>query len=234
MTRPDAPPPSADDLPPPMSPAALGALLGATVGGVVLAVVVLPSWAPALARSLDGEEPAAYWYLSRASGLVAYALLWASTMLGLAITNRWARLWPGGPTAFDLHQHTGLLGLAFALFHALVLLGDRHLGAGVAELLVPFAAPGERSAWIALGQLALTGGGVVGLSFYVRKRMGPKIWRALHFGGFTVFVLAAVHGLLSGSDTQVAWVRAGYVATSGAVLLATAWRLVALSRAPSS
>jgi len=219
-----------EELPEPTSPAALGALLVATLAGVAVAVLVLPHWAPALARSLEGGEPTAYWYLSRASGLVAYALVWLSMMAGLSMTNRWARIWPGGPLVFDLHQHTAVVGLAFALFHAMVLLGDRYLDASAGQLVVPFAVPNERAAWIGLGQIALWALVPVALSFYVRKRIGQRTWRLIHFASFSVFTLALAHGVLAGTDTQVAWVRAAYVATGGAVLLAAGRRLATAKR----
>jgi hypothetical protein len=60
-------------------------------------------------------------------------------VLGLSITNRLARLWPGGPAAADLHEHASLLGLAFGLLHALVLLGDAYIGYTLPQLLIPFA-----------------------------------------------------------------------------------------------
>jgi hypothetical protein len=81
-----------------------------------------------LSGSLVWDAPKGYWYLSRASAWMAFALLWLSMALGLLITNRLARVWPGGPNAFDLHQHVSLLALAFSLFHALILLGDRYVG----------------------------------------------------------------------------------------------------------
>lgn len=219
-----------DELPEPTSPAALGALLVATLAGVAVAVLVLPSWAPALAGSLEGAEPAAYWYLSRASGLVAYALIWLSMIAGLSMTNRWARIWPGGPLVFDLHQHTALVGLAFVLFHALVLLGDRWLDASLWQLLVPFFVPAENAAWIGLGQIALWALLPVALSFYVKRRIGHRAWRLVHFASFSVFTLALVHGVLAGTDTEIAWLRAAYVATGGAVLLAAGRRLATATR----
>jgi predicted ferric reductase len=105
---------------------ALGLLLAALVGALG-AVLLLPAWLPGLSQSLLGAEPKAYWYLARASAGVAFGLLWLSMVFGLLITNRMARLWPGGPAAFDLHQHASLLGLAFGLFHALILLGDGYM-----------------------------------------------------------------------------------------------------------
>ncbi|NCC36175.1 MAG: hypothetical protein EOM24_29810, partial [Chloroflexia bacterium] len=94
------------DLPPAMAPQALIGLLLSAILGAFAAVVLLPSWLPGLSASLLGAEPKAYWYLARSSAMVAYALLWLSMVFGLLMTNRLARLWPGGPVAFDLHQYT--------------------------------------------------------------------------------------------------------------------------------
>src|SRR5690349_11455487 len=59
------------------------------------------------------------WSITRASALVAYGLLWLSMLAGLSMTSRLSRLWPGGPTTFALHRFSSLLGLGFALLHAL-------------------------------------------------------------------------------------------------------------------
>ena len=116
-----------EEIHPAMSLPAFLLILLAAVGGALAAILVLPAWLPGVEVSIMGSAPQAFWFLSRSSALVAYLLLWLSMCLGLMITNKLARLWPGGPVAFDLHQHTSLLGVAFALFHGLILLGDRYL-----------------------------------------------------------------------------------------------------------
>lgn len=128
--------------------------LGAALVGAVLTIAVLPAWLPGLRASLAGDEPKGSWYLSRASGLVAYGLAWLSMIFGLLITNKLARLWPRGPTAFAVHQHTSLLSLAFTAFHVLILLGDRYIDYTLADLLVPFLSARYRPLPIALGQIA--------------------------------------------------------------------------------
>jgi predicted ferric reductase len=155
---------------------------------------------------------------------VAFVLVWLATVLGLLITNRWARLWPGGPAAFDLHQHTSLLGIGFGLFHALILLGDRYSNYSLAALLVPLAARGYRPLWVGLGQVGLYLLLVVGLSFYVRRAIGRAAWRAIHFASFAAFALALAHGLLSGTDATNPWVQRLYWAAAGSVLFLTSYR----------
>jgi predicted ferric reductase len=175
-------------------------LLGAVLGAV-LALLIAPSWLPELGGSLSGPEPKGYWYLARSSGLIAYALLSLAVAFGLSITNRLARLWPGGPTAVDMHQFTALLALAFALFHTLILLGDKYTDYHLLQLFVPFAARQYRPFWVGLGQLGFYLALPVTFSFYIRKRIGYRSWRLIHYGSFAVYLLITLHGLAAGTDT---------------------------------
>lgn len=228
-----AAPQTFEDMPPAMAPQALTALLLGAAAGALGAAVALPAWLPGLGASLLGREPTAYWYLARSSGLVAYALLWLAMGFGLLMTNRLARAWPGGPTAFDLHQHTSLLGLAFGLFHALILLGDRYVRATVFQVLVPFAYTGFAPLWVGLGQVALYGLALVGLSFYVKERLGRRMWRTIHTLSFAVFALALAHGIASGSDSGDALARGLYWASGVSILFLSVYRALAARRAPA-
>ena len=84
-------------------------LVAMTVG-LLVALLILPIWLPNMAFSLGGDAPKAYWYLSRATAFVSLSLLWLSMALGLGITNKMARLWPGAPAAFALHEYVSLAG----------------------------------------------------------------------------------------------------------------------------
>jgi predicted ferric reductase len=211
-------------LPPAMAFRTLVLMLVMGVAGVLAALLVLPVWLPRVSASLLGFDPKAYWYLSRTSALVAYVLLWLSMALGLSLSTRLARLWPGGPAAFDLHRHASLLGLAFALFHALVLLGDKYLNYSVAQVLLPFASKEYRPLWVGLGQIGLYLMAVVGMSFFVRGVTGHRFWRMIHYLSFVVFLLALAHGLSSGTDSTTAWARGTYLASGGSVLFLTIYR----------
>ena len=215
-----------DALPPAMAFRTLALMLLTVVAGAMAALVVLPAWLPHVSASLLGFAPKGYWYLSRMSALVAYSLLWLSMALGLSMTNRLVRAWPGGPTAFDLHQHASLLGLAFALFHALVLMGDHYINYSLAQVLMPFASTAYRPLWVGLGQIGLYLMVLVGLSFYVRGVTGRRFWRLLHYLSFVVFLLGLAHGVLSGTDTTTAWVRGMYWASGGSLLFLMIYRLL--------
>jgi predicted ferric reductase len=199
-------------------------VLLATLLGTAAGIFLLPSLAAPMALSIGGPDGSAFWFLSRSSAFAGYLLLWGSMMLGLAITNRMARVWPGGPAAFELHQHMSLLALGAILFHALILLGDPYIDYSLAEVLTPFRAMGYREAWVGLGQLGVYMLGVVVASFYVRKRLGNAAWRAIHFLSFTTFILALFHGLQSGTDSPAVWAQIIYWATGASVLLMTIYR----------
>ncbi len=192
--------------------------------GAFVAVTVLPTWAPGLSLSLFGDAPKAYWYLSRTSAFVAFGLLWASTALGAIITNRMARIWPGGPTAFDLHQFTSLLGLAVAFFHALILTGDRYIDYSLVQVLMPFASVNYKPVWVGLGQLGFYALILVSASFYMRKSLGARLWRLIHVLSFVGFVGALAHGVWSGTDSGAAWAQGVYWFAGGSVLFLTVYR----------
>jgi predicted ferric reductase len=209
-----------------LSPWVVAGFLGAMVLGAILALKVVPIFVPGLSTSLAGSEPKAYWYLARASAFVAYSMVAASMVLGLLITNKLARVWPGGPAAVDLHEHFSLLGLGFAMFHALVLLGDRYIGYTLAQVLLPFSGSSYRPFWVGIGQVGLYLLAVVTLSFYVRKPLGRVAWRAIHYASFIVFLLALAHGAFAGSDSSATWTSTYYQITGAAVLFLTIYRLL--------
>jgi predicted ferric reductase len=218
--------PDLDNLPPAMPLHTLILMLLAVVLGAFAAAIVLPNWLPGLSQSLLGSEPKAYWYLSRASAMVAYGLLWLSMATGLIITNKLARLWPGGPIAFDLHQFTSLMGLAFALFHALILMGDKYINYDLAQVLVPFNSTGYKPVWVGWGQIGFYLLAIVGLSFYVRKRLGNRSWRLIHYFSFFMFALALLHGIFAGTDSTVVAIQIFYWITGASLLFLLVYRIL--------
>lgn len=221
-----------DALGPAVSLQTVALMFLAVIAGAFAAVVVLPAWMPGLSASMVGAQPKAYWYLSRASAFVAYGLLWASMVFGLLLTNKLARVWPGGPTAFDLHQYVSLLGLAFGLFHALILLGDRYINYTLVQVLMPFASTGYRPLLVGLGQLGFYIMVIVSATFYIRKNIGQRAFRAIHLLSFLMFLLALVHGLGAGTDSTTLWAGILYWVTGGSVLFLTVYRILVTRAQP--
>jgi predicted ferric reductase len=200
-------------------------LLAMTLG-LIAAIVVLPAWLPNMSSSLTGTDPKVYWYLSRATAFVSLTILWLSMALGLGITNRMARWWPGAPAAFSIHEYVSLLGLAFALFHALILLGDRYIHFTIAQILIPFSAVSYRPTWTGIGQLGFYIWLILALSFYVRSHIGQKTWRVLHYLSFAMYIMGLMHGLFSGTDSSADWVEIYYWVSAGSLLFLLIHRIV--------
>jgi predicted ferric reductase len=201
-------------------------MIGAALG-IFAAFVVVPGWGNQLATSIIGSSPKGYWYLSRASAFVALGLLWASMVLGLLITDKMARSWPGAPVAFALHEFVSLLGLAFALFHALILLGDRYIDYKLAQILMPFGSVNYHPIWVGIGQIGFYVWAIISATFYIRKLIGSKAWKYIHYVSFFNFIIAMLHGLASGTDTPLSLVQYYYWFLGGSVLFLTVVRVVA-------
>jgi predicted ferric reductase len=194
--------------------------------GVLTALLVLPTWLPNMATSLTGGNPKVYWYLSRATAFVSLTILWISMALGLGLSNKLARTWPGAPATFAIHEYVSLLGLAFALFHALVLLGDRYINFTVAQIFLPFSTTDYRPTWVGIGQIGFYVWLIVALSFYVRSSIGQKTWRVIHYLSFAMYMMGLIHGLFSGTDTASNWASWYYWISGGSLLFLFLYRIV--------
>lgn len=194
--------------------------------GLLAAILLLPAWLPDMATSMTGESPKVYWYLSRATAFVSLSILWVSMALGLGLSNRLARLWPGAPAAFAIHEYVSLLGLAFALFHALILLGDRYIHFTIAQIFLPFSTVEYRPTWVGIGQIGFYVWLIVTLSFYIRSRIGQKTWRAIHYLSFAMYMMGLIHGLFSGTDTASNWAGFYYWISGGSLLFLFIYRII--------
>jgi predicted ferric reductase len=209
----------------------IAVMLAASVG-VLAAIVVLPWWAPTLARSLMGDSPKAYWYLSRGLAFVSLGLLWVSMILGLLITDKLARSWPGSGAAFAIHEYVSLLGLALAALHALVLLGDHYIGYALVDILLPFGSAKYRPVWVGIGQIGFYVWLIVNGSFYVRRQISQSAWKVIHYASFFMFLVALMHGLAAGTDTHSSAAQIAYWIMGGSTLFLMVYRIAASLAGP--
>ena len=66
---------------------------------------------------------------------------------------------------------------------------------------------------------------VVTLSFYVRKRIGARVWRVLHLTTLLAYAGALLHAALLGTDSSAFGVRLYYYATTGVALFLLLFRI---------
>jgi|SRR5687768_2478093 len=203
-------------------------LVLATITGSAIGLVAVPVVVPVLNGEASSLTPAALSHVTRSSAFVAYLLIWASMLAGLSITSKAARKGPGMAASFGLHRYTTLLGLGFALMHALSLLGDPYMNYTVGGLLMPFTAGSYKPHWLGLGQIALYSMAIISASFYARNRLGVRTWRLIHSLSFALFLMALIHGLQSGSDSGYWWAQGLYWVSGASVLLGSIYRVLAV------
>ena len=193
--------------------------------GVIAGLYVLPQWLPGFAQSLTGTQPKVFWYLARGSAVVAYFLLWFSMVFGVTVTNKMAAKWPGLARTNGLHQYVSILGLSFGLFHGLILLGDQYMGFSLWQIFVPFAITTYHPFLTGLGQMGFYAWLVIVVSFYLRKKIGIKVWRGIHFASYFTYLAVLFHALLGGTDTGLPWMQWIYWISGGLLLFFTVYRI---------
>ena len=146
-----------------------------------------------------------WWLASRSAGIVAYLLLSASVLLGLAMALRLA---PPRATAVlrAAHERLALLALGAVAAHALLLLGDGWLHPGLGGILVPFTMS-YRPVWTGLGILAGYLAAGLSLTYYARRRIGARRWRNAHRLIPVAWAMAAVHVIGAGTDAGSLWLE---------------------------
>ncbi len=145
------------------------------------------------------------WDVARAGGFTTYILFTLAVIVGLALStklqspSRWPRL-----INSELHNFLTLLSTIFLAVHILAVWIDPFTHFGWSAIFIPFASQ-YRPIWMALGIVALYLGIAIGISTWLRPRIGYSWWRRLHVLTLGIFVIATIHGIGTGSDTQTWW-----------------------------
>lgn len=172
-----------------------------------------------------------WWLASRAAGVVALALIAASTLLGLAMATRIVRRRGMPARLVTLHEQLSLTGLVAIGVHGVTLLGDPWLRPGLAGIALP-GAMSYRPLFTSLGVVAGWLAALLGLSYYLRAYVGVARWRALHRFTALAYALAVAHTLGAGTDAASAWLRWPLLGSAALALLLLLLR-VARSRPAS-
>ena len=139
------------------------------------------------------------WMVIRGSGIVAFAALAAATIWGLLVSSKLASKWVKAKPLAWFHESLGISALIATVVHVAVLSVHDFLDFSWAEILIPGVSDWRTGA-VAMGVVAMFGLVVIVVSFYVKKHIGQKMWRTIHFGSLGVFVAALLHGISAGSD----------------------------------
>lgn len=174
-------------------------------------------------------NPQFWWYVTRASGMVAAILLALTLAWGLLASTRLLRR-PGLPAWLtDLHRGLGGLTLGFVAIHLGALFLDDYVHFSPTDLFVPFASAWRKGA-VALGIGAFWGLVVVEASSLLKRKIDRTLWRRLHLTSYPVALFVSLHATLAGTDAGNPLFR--YVSI-GLITLVTALTLIRALHRPT-
>jgi len=146
------------------------------------------------------------WYISRASGLVGFTLLYISIFLGLTIRLPFMRKYFAPLYALNGHRWISLQATIFALLHGTALMFDHFLNFRFVDVFVPFFSP-YQPGLLALGIISFYLMILLVATSYGRKYLSQKSWRAIHFLNIALYVFTLVHAYVFGTDMKIPLVR---------------------------
>jgi len=172
----------------------------------------------------------ALWYASRATGVVAMVLLTAVVVLGIVV-SRQGRL-PGLPrfAGLGLHRYLSLLAVGFLVVHIVTAVADPFVSIRLVAAVIPFTSA-YKPLWLGLGAVSLDLMAVIIVTSLLRRRIGRRPWRAIHWLAYLSWPAALAHSIGSSTDMQGGPLLGVTVACALAVLAAAAWRLAGAMRA---
>jgi sulfoxide reductase heme-binding subunit YedZ len=175
----------------------------------------------------------ALWYLGRGTGVVALLLL--TLVVALGIATRSARPMGGLPrfAVGTLHRNASLLAVSLLGIHVTTMLADPYAQLRLVDLVVPFAGR-YRPLWLGLGTVGFDLIVALIATSLLRRRLGQRAWRAVHWLAYLCWPVAVLHSLGTGSDAGALWLRAIVAVCVGSVTGCLCWRLSEKFATPST
>ena len=166
-------------------------------------------------------SPQFWWYVTRASGIVAWLMLTASVIWGVILSTKAFPEQRRPAWILDLHRWLGGLAVSFVAIHLIALIADSYVHFTLMDLAVPLASDWKPGA-VAFGVIAAWLLVAVELTSLAMRRLPRKVWRAIHLTSYVVFWLTSIHAALAGTDRT----QRLYQVTAAASIFAVAWALM--------
>ncbi|MGL4340556.1 MAG: 2Fe-2S iron-sulfur cluster-binding protein [Rhodoglobus sp.] len=182
------------------------------------------------------NDPHIWWYVTRASAMIAWVLMTLSVVWGILLSTRILRRVDNAGWLQDLHRFLGGLSIIMVLLHMQSLILDGWLKLTLVEVFVPFATD-YRPFAVSLGILSFYLLIAVQGSSLIMHRLPRQFWKGLHYSSYLIVVLVAFHAGLAGTDvgslgyTILAWSLIGLAVASLIVRIAANKRTRAAANA---
>ncbi|MDQ6841995.1 MAG: hypothetical protein M3025_06180 [Actinomycetota bacterium] len=163
-----------------------------------------------------------FWITSRAAGTAALVLSSASAGVGLAMAGKLIKA--GGPDRRSIHETLSLAVMAAIVVHALALIGDKYLHPSLLDVTVPFVLSYKTLA-TSIGIIAGWGMVFLGLSYYLRSKIGNRRWKMIHRFTVLAWLGGLVHAFTEGTDAGQLWFIGLVLVTASPAVVLLAMRL---------
>ena len=178
------------------------------------------------ASAAAANSPSWFWYATRGLGSATLIVLTGTVVLGIVTSTRWIGESTPAFVAADVHRNLSLLGMCLLAAHIITTVLDPFAHISVRDVLIPVGAA-YRPVWLGLGVAAMWVLIGVVASSLLRERIGPRLWRLIHWAAYASWPLAVIHGLGTGSDAKATWMLALTAGCVAVVLVAVAARVSA-------
>ncbi len=196
-------------------------------------ITISPVQGPGVGKKLQTRAISVWpWYITRASGIVAVALLLLLIISGIGLVTGYTFKFFEPLNAWAVHKALGMSLIVAAAIHGFVLLFDTYVKFSITQILFPFASNYRPvtingihlgTLWVSLGIFAFYGLAAIIISslFWIDKK--PKIWKLIHILSYLVAIMIFFHGLYLGTDLthglfRTIWIVFGII-VFGAVIV---------------
>ena len=167
----------------------------------------------------------ALWALGRGTGIVALIMFTITLVLGIATRSGRPVAGLGRTGVSDVHRVAALTGTGLVLAHVGSLYFDPYAQLRLVDFFVPFLGS-YRPLWLGLGTLALDLLAIVTVVSLLRHRVGPRVFKTVHWATYVLWPVALLHALGNGTDAGSTWFTGIALACVAAVAGAVSWRLL--------
>jgi DMSO/TMAO reductase YedYZ heme-binding membrane subunit len=170
-------------------------------------------------------NPQIWWYIARASGIIAWLFITAAVLWGIMLSTKLFPEHRRPAWLLDLHRMLGALSVLFLATHVGALIADSYIQFDIVDILVPFAS--DWKTWqVALGVFAFWGVVIVEATSLAMRRLPKKVWRGIHFTSYATFLLTSLHGTFAGTDATNKMYVTTSIVTTAALVAAVVYRIM--------
>ena len=167
---------------------------------------------------------------SAAAGVISMVLLTVVVVLGVLVNRRGRLPAMARFVGLGAHRYLSLLAVGFLAVHILTALAGPFGGVGLGAVAVPFETDRER-VWLGLGTIASDLLAAVVVTSLLRRRIGRRWWRGVHWLSYACWPAALAHSVGTGPGMRSGRLLGVAAACVVAVAIAVCWRLALVLRA---